>query len=277
MIYLNVGINSLIIIFLNLNIMVFFMDIKNNWKIKYGIIFLIITIIIYGLFIILGMGDSHEVTHYIWLHLGFIPLDLLLLGLIIEDLLSKKEKEAFQEKLDMIVASFFSEMGNDLITKLSSVNSNKISSLESIRKWDLKDYNNALKFLKENPSEIVIMNLSDDKIIFLKDLRELLHNNRSFLVNLINNPNLLEKEEFSALLLAIFHLCDELELREDFTKISKADFNHLKIDVDRVYSNIVYEWVRYLRHLYIFHPYMLSIAIRTNPFDKDASIYVDEE
>ncbi len=97
------------------------------------------------------------------------------------------------------------------------------------------------------------------------------------IVNLINNPNLLEKEEFSALLLAIFHLCDELELREDFTKISKADFNHLKIDMDRVYSILVYEWVRYLRHLYKFHPYMLSIAIRINPFDKDASIYVDDE
>ncbi|MCQ2964778.1 MAG: hypothetical protein MJ203_04350 [archaeon] len=68
------------------------MDINDNWKIKYGIVFLIITIVIYGLFIILGMGDSHEVTHYIWLHLGFIPLDLLLLGLIIDDLLSKKEK-----------------------------------------------------------------------------------------------------------------------------------------------------------------------------------------
>lgn len=251
------------------------MEIKNNWKIRFGIIFIIASIIIYGSFILLGYGDSHEVIHYIWLHLGFIPLDLLLLSLVVEEILAKKEKENLQEKLDMIVGTFFAEMGNSLISKISFINENKIPSLKAIKSWDLKDFDKALKYLKENSPEIST-NLSDEEqLAFLTDLKDFLHNERRFLINLINNSNLLEKEEFSSLILSIFHISEELEYRDDLTKVSEADFNHLVGDLDRIYSNLVYEWIRYLRHLRKYYPYMISIAIRTNPFDDDANIYLE--
>lgn len=248
------------------------MDIKINWKIKYGIIFLIATLIIYGSFSIF-YGDSHEVIHYIWLHLGFIPLDLLLLGLVIDELLSKKEKEALNEKLDMIIGTFFSEVGNTLINKLSVVNNNQIPSLNSIKDWDLKEFDVALKSLKSNPPKLDINLSKEEQLAFLLDLKEFLHDERRFLMGLINNSNLLEKEEFSALLLSVFHLCEELDYRNDVDKLSDADFKHLVGDMDRVYASLVYEWLRYLKHLKKFYPYMISIAIRTNPFDNEASVY----
>lgn len=252
------------------------MNIRNNWKIKYGILFLIATIIIYGAFIF-TYGDSHEVVHYIWLHLGFIPLDLLLLSLIFEEVLSKKEKQTLHEKLDLIVGSFFSEMGNELISLISDINQNEIPSLKQIKYWDLEDYDKSLKTLKENDIKIKINLNEEEKIIFLTNLREFLINEKDFLISLINNPNILEKEEFSDLILATFHLCEELEFREDLSQVNKPDFIHLTEDMNRVYNCLIYEWVRYLKHLKKNHPYMISLAIRTNPFDKESSIYVSDD
>lgn len=252
------------------------MNIKNNWKINYGIVFLIATIIIYGSFIIF-YGDSHEVIHYIWLHLGFIPLDLLLLTLILDEVLSKKEKQALHEKLELIVGSFFSEMGNELISLLSDINQNEIPSLKFIKEWELEDFDKSLKYLKKTTFKLQIDMTEEEKIIFLTNLKEFLISKREFLISLINNSNLLEKEEFSELILATFHLCEELELREDITQVSKADFIHLVGDMNRVYNCLIYEWVRYLKHLKKHHPYMISLSIRTNPFDKESSIYVIDE
>lgn len=252
------------------------MNIKNNWKINYGIVFLIATIIIYGSFIIF-YGDSHEVIHYIWLHLGFIPLDLLLLTLILDEVLSKKEKQALHEKLELIVGSFFSEMGNELISLLSDINQNEIPSLKFIKEWELEDFDKSLKYLKKTTFKLKIDMTEEEKIIFLTNLKEFLISKREFLISLINNSNLLEKEEFSELILATFHLCEELELREDITQVSKADFIHLVGDMNRVYNCLIYEWVRYLKHLKKHHPYMISLSIRTNPFDKESSIYVIDE
>lgn len=252
------------------------MNIKDNWKIKYGIIFFIATIFIYGLFVVV-YKDVHDVIHYVWLHLGFVPLDLLILGLIIDELLSKKEKEALHEKLDMIIGTFFSEVGNDLITKFSSVNNNNSLSLESIKKWELNDFDDALKDLKANPPKLTINLEGEERAAFLADLKMFLSDERRFLTHLINNSNLLEKEEFSSLLLAVFHLCEELEYRGDINELPDADFRHLIGDMDRVYASLVYEWVRYLKHLKKHYPYMISIAIRTNPFDSDANIYLQDD
>jgi hypothetical protein len=44
----------------------------------------------------------------------------------------------------------------------------------------------------------------------------------------------------------------------------------------RVYSKLVYEWVYYLKYLKKYYPYMISLAIRTNPFDSEADVHVKE-
>ena len=103
-------------------------------------------IIIYGSNILV-LKDPEHVISYIWTHLGFIPVDILIVAFVLDEIISKKEKEAMMEKLDMIMSTFFSEVGNDLISQLSSVNKHKAdtSYLESIKSWDDKDYENKLK------------------------------------------------------------------------------------------------------------------------------------
>lgn len=180
------------------------------------------------------------------------------------------------EKLDMLMSTFFSEVGNELINQLSHANKYKASTenLKSIKNWDDKDYENKLNELKNSSIDFQADIAPENREEFLENLRDLISGKREFIINLINNPNLLEKEEFTELINAILHLDEELEHRKDLSLVTDADFAHLNGDMHRVYNKLVHEWVYYLRYLNKNYPYMIALVIRTNPFDEDADVYV---
>ena len=95
------------------------MDSHKRWKIKFSIIMVILIIIIYGSNYLV-LGDPEHIISYIWTHLGFIPVDILVVAFILDEIIEKKEKEAMLEKLDMLMSTFFSEVGNELISQLSA-------------------------------------------------------------------------------------------------------------------------------------------------------------
>ena len=248
-----------------------------SWKAKFSILMVILIIIIYGSNYLV-FGDAEHIISYIWTHLGFIPVDILIVAFLLDEIIDRKEKEAMIEKLDMLTSTFFSELGNDLIKQLSSVNEYKASTanLKSIKNWDEADFDNALKELNNKDIEFKADVSPDKREEFLNDLKTLLSGKREFIINLINNPNLIEKEEFASLINAILHLDEELEHRSDLALVNDADFNHLNGDMNRVYNKLIKGWIYYLKYLYKNHPYMIALIIRINPFDEDADIYVKE-
>lgn len=251
------------------------MDAHKKWKIKFSILMVILIIIIYGSNYLV-LGDGEHIISYVWTHLGFIPVDILIVAFLLDEIIEKKEKEAMLEKLDMLMSTFFSEVGNELIEQLSSANKYKASTenLKSIKDWDEKDYDNKLTELKKSSLDFTADIPPEERDEFLDNLRTMLSDKREFIINLINNPNLLEKEEFTELINAILHLDEELEHRKELSKVTDADFAHLNGDMQRVYNRLVYEWVYYLKYLYKNYPYMIALIIRTNPFDEDAEVYV---
>ena len=253
------------------------MDDHKRWKIKFSIIMVIAIIIIYGSNVLV-LKDPEHIISYVWTHLGFIPVDILIVAFVLDEIISKKEKEAMIEKLDMIMTTFFSEIGNDLISQLSSANEYKASTeyLQSIKSWTDKDYENKLKEIKGKNIDFNANIAPEDRQEYLNDLRTLLVDKREFLVGLLNNPNLLEKEEFTGLINSILHLDQELEHRTDLGLVGDADFNHLNGDMQRVYNRLIHEWIYYLKYLNKHYPYMIALIIRTNPFDETADVYVKE-
>ena len=253
------------------------MDEHKRWKIKFSILMIILIIIIYGSNYLV-LGDAEHIISYIWTHLGFIPVDILVVAFLLDEIIERKEKEAMLEKLDMLMSTFFSEVGNELISQLSAANKYKTNTenLKSIKDWDQKDYENKLAELKNKSIDFSADIAPEDREEFLENLRALLVDKREFIINLINNPNLLEKEEFTGLINAILHLDEELEHRTDLALVNDADFGHLNGDMQRVYDKLVHEWVYYLKYLHKHYPYMIALIIRTNPFDEDADVYVKE-
>ena len=242
-----------------------------NWKTKLGLILIIASAILYA-FAYVGFHEPDRVLFYIVIDLAFIPLDILIVVLVIESIIDKKEKEVIFEK-------FYSELGNDLLESFSRINEHntKITdALANIDSWENKDFEKAYKYIESNGITFKPKIPENEKKDFIINLKTLLHSNRNFLINLIENPNLLEKDSFSGLILAIFHLQDELEHRTDLNQVSKNDFEHLLGDINRVYCKLTYQWIMYLQYLNKHYPYMSSIVLRTNPFNPKAKIYIDD-
>jgi voltage-gated potassium channel len=185
-----------------------------------------------------------------------------------EMMLSRRETQARMKKLNMVIGVLFSEMGNRLIHIFVLAD----SSFEGIEKdlivtekWTREDFLRVGEQLKGGKHRVEISRIDMDKLkIFL--LQE-----RDFLVRLLENPVLLEHESFTDLLRAVFHLAEELAYREDLSQSPATDRAHIAGDIDRAYHLLVYQWLDYMEYLKMNYPYLFSLAMRINPFDREAS------
>jgi len=205
--------------------------------------------------------------------LAFLPIEVLLVTLIIHSLLRQRERKANLEKLNMVIGVFFSEVGTKLITYFSDFD----HDLDKIRKeliitgdWIENDFEKIGKRLKKYEFNVDLSKLD------LNDLQAFLSDHRDLLLRLLENPNLLEHEDFTGLLRAVFHLSEELTVREELTDIPPRDYEHLTVDVHRAYSLLVEQWLDYMEYLENNYPFLFSLAMRTNPFDKEATGMVQE-
>ena len=88
---------------------------------------------------------------------------------------------------------------------------------------------------------------------------------------MLENPNLLEHDTFTDLLWAVTHITEELACRENCIELTETDLDHISVDIKRAYIRLVREWLNYMKYLKNNYPYLFSLAMRTNPFDQDAS------
>ena len=216
--------------------------------------------------------DAHHIFIYMVGDIAFVPIEVLLVTLIIHRLLTDKEKRAKLEKLNMVIGAFFSEVGTNALTYFSDSD----PELEKIKKdlivskdLTVKEFNNVSKRLKDYAYNV------DYKKVDFEVLRTLLVGKRDFLLRLLENPVLLEHESFTEHLRAIFHLTEELTKREDFKQLPDTDLQHLAGDIERAYNLLTSEWLDYMKYLKNNYPYLFSLAIRTNPFDQEASPIVN--
>jgi hypothetical protein len=220
-----------------------------------------------------GFGDLHPVTDA-----GkVLAVIMILMGVgtftgvmaaAAEIILSRRERLQRLEKLNMVIGAFFSEMG----TRLLVIFSDSDPQLESIREAILtatscpdKEFLCLSEQLRKNDYSV------DAEKVDLAGLRGFLAGKRTFMLRLVENPTLLEHEAFTGLLMAVFHLTEELIHREGFGDLPAADLKHLAGDIRRVYVMLVLQWLDYMRHLKNDYPYLFSLAMRTNPFDQGAT------
>ena len=220
-----------------------------------------------------GYGDIHPVTQAgkiiaVFLIIMGVGTFLGVVANATEMMLNRREKQHRMEKLNIVVGIFFSDVGTRLLGIFSELDTN----LDNIRKdmiitdgWTEEDFLRVSKRLKGYDYGVDIQKFN------LEELRTFLLSKRDFLVGLLENPTMMEHESFTALLWAIFHLYDELAHRENMGPLPSSDLNHIKGDIKRVYNLLVDQWVDYMAHLKGSYPYLFSLALRTNPFDREAS------
>jgi hypothetical protein len=223
-----------------------------------------------------GYGDVHPITtagkvFAILLIIAGVGIFLGVIANGTEIMLSRREKLILMKKLNMVIGVFFSEVGTKLIRIFvdSDPNSEEIGKgLNITEKWTHQDFQNVSEHLKNFQYDIEISKSE------FGSLKEFLLMRRDFLVRLLENPSLLEHESFTNLLRAVFHLTEELAYREDPNQLPESDRRHIAGDMIRAYHLLVQEWVDYMEYLKVNYPY-LSLAMRTNPFDRQASPIVE--
>ena len=212
--------------------------------------------------------DARHIFIYLLGDIAFLPLQVLFVTLIINQLLSNREKRVKLKKLNMVIGTFFSEAGGELLRSFLMFEKNDAALKKVVlhdRRWADKDFRQLRQALQGYAYEI------DPGRGSLAELKAFLASRREFLLTLLGNPNLLEHDKFTDLLWAVFHLTDELVYRDDFDGLPEADLQHLAQDLRRAFRLLVLEWLAYMQHLKSAYPYLFSLAMRTNPFDAEAS------
>ncbi len=223
-----------------------------------------------------GYGDIHPVTP-----LGkALGLALIILGVgtflgvianVTELLLSKRDIQTRLKNRNILIGMFFSEAGTPLLKYFASCDPQAADirkRLDVSEAWTAAEFSSARTHLARYTYHV------DIDTVDLEHLRSLFTGWDSLLLRIMENPNLSEHESFTDMLMAVFHLREELLARPDLRSLPQSDRRHLAGDASRAYSLLVHHWLDYMGHLQKNYPYLFSLAMRTNPFNPDASAVV---
>ena len=208
--------------------------------------------------------DVRDILSEILSQIAFLPIYILLSTIMIDSLLSRREKGQRIKKLNMVIGAFFSEIGVDLLQNLSKFDR---TNEETARLILLDDWPQKVENMKRWLKDGLKMN---SRAGVLVDLKATLLVKRDFILRMLENSNLLEHESFTDLLWAVFHLTEELASRADLDQLNEADYAHFTGDIERAYRLLIFEWLTYMTHLKDDYPFLFSYAARTNPFNSEA-------
>ncbi|MFQ5456212.1 MAG: potassium channel family protein [Nitrospirota bacterium] len=220
-----------------------------------------------------GYGDIHPATQSgkllaIFLIIMGVGTFLGVIANATEIILKKGEKETRLNKLHILIGVFYSEIGIRLLQFFSTSD----PDIEEIRKELIirgelteEQFFKISRCLREYNCKVDINRIN------LEDMRSFMTGKRDFLIGLLENPILLEHEDFTDILRAVFHLIEEFAYRGDILNLPETDRQHISGDIKRAYSLMITQWIGYIWYLKGNYPYLYSLSVRTNPFDQNSS------
>lgn len=246
------------------------MNRRHSYLITLAAVFIALSAVLYFVHYLI-FRDTHHIFIYAFGDLAFLPLEVLIVGVVIERILDHNEKQEKLQKLNMVIGVFYSELGNFLLGYLIDGfdNREEICRILNISvDWKKEDFRKAfetLSRLKINPNA---------RKADLPGLKTYLADKRDFLLELLANPGLLENDKFTDALWAVTHLSEELQARHSLADLPESDMNHLGGDIARAYGHLAGEWLEYGEHLHAKYPYLYSLVVRTHPFQEHPSAVV---
>jgi voltage-gated potassium channel len=220
-----------------------------------------------------GYGDIHPTTVTgkiitLFMIIGGVGTFLGVVANATELILSRRENQIYLQKLHMVLGIFFSEIGTWMLTYFACLDPDaefKREHFQITQSWTDADFILAQKLLSKSAFKVHIDGTNGEAIRNFLDVKG------DFLLRLLENPVLLEHESFTLLLQAIYHLREELLSRDNIASLPASDYAHLSGDARRAYGLIVPQWLGYMKYLKTSYPYLFHLAVRKNPFNKDAS------
>ncbi len=96
---------------------------KFKWQIVLGVFLVSLSVILYLIHYAI-FRDPHHIFIYMLGDIAFVPIEVLFVTLIIHKVISEREKHVMMEKLNMVIGTFFSEVGTKLLKYFSEFDEN---------------------------------------------------------------------------------------------------------------------------------------------------------
>ena len=237
-----------------------------SWEMKLAIFLVAASVTIYSAKMLV-LHNPENTIDYLFNSIGFLPISVLLVTVVLNRLLAIRSSQEKMQKINVVIGTFFAEVGNHLLVVFSDFDADSSvlrSKLIIDDGWSDDRFRTVLASIDDYSFTV-----KWDEIDFA-ELDVFLLQKRDFLLRMLENPVLLENQTFPELLRAVFHLNEELQRRPGFDCLPESDCQHIGGDINRVYKELVFEWIRYMEYLKNNYPYMYSLALRTNPFDEEA-------
>lgn len=237
---------------------------KYRWQLTLGAGLIVLSALLYAIHYAI-FRDSHHIAIYFVGDVAFVPIEVLLVTLIIEEVLSKREKRISGRNLQMMVGVFYHEMGANLL-KLMQHYMPGASALnlhltpEGMMEWTDADYLRKIGEVEAIDTRFFCEGCD------LTPLRNFLNRKQELLLRMLENPNLSGNDELASMLWAITHISDELHVRPHIESLGHEDAEHIKGDFSRAYDLLLVEWLKYVVHLKKEYPFMYLAALRYGPF-----------
>ena len=215
--------------------------------------------------------DQRDTGFYLLQDLAFLPIQVLLVTLVLNEMFVRQDKADRMKKMNMVIGAFVFDIGIPLLKRLSIFDRNRKDLAQHLlftAHWREKELLKALDRAWAHEFDL------DCRASGLEEIKGFLIGKRDTLLRLLENPNLLEHETFTDLLWAVNHLTDELIYRENVKDLSEPDAVHLSEDMRRALTLLITGWLSYLNHIRKDYPYLFSLVVRTNPFDPDAKVEI---
>lgn len=203
-------------------------------------------------------GDLKYMVRYVFLHLSFLPIHALVLGLIIERLVTFREKRERQHKLNLFLGIFFRQMGVDFLLHLLRLLKNRQEFDELItvqQNWTKRQFSHARQEI--DGFQPRVQATADDII----GLMELLKSREEEIMSMTRNPLLMEFERLHTTLMSLFHLIEEMHFRQPLHRLTADEVKHLGRDAGKSLRQLAKLWLRYLEHLKITHPSLFQCQV----------------
>lgn len=199
-------------------------------------------------------GKLQDTLYYAVMDLCFIPISVLSVTIVFDNILKRRARLEKLNKLHMLIGIFFSEIGYELLNLIAKAD---IDATHLIKNID--DHKTNIQIMKKHPHKIQPMTLDYKRIEYL------LTDNRSLFVSLMANEGLLEHETFTDLLMDTIHLRDEFVFRKD-KDYTHEDYTHIDSDIKRLYMLLSIQFLNYLASLKTSYPNLYNSSKRNNPF-----------
>lgn len=223
-----------------------------------------ITVCFYAIYYLL-LHNKDDIITSIMDNIISVPFNVLITGILFDYILNRKTRKIEEEKIDMVIGIFYTEVGNELLkmmTKADECIELVRSDLLATYDWEEENYENAIKILDQMDYCVDI-----DKID-ISEMKLLLDKSTPLIIDLLSGNVLKNKIDFTEIVVSVFHLRCEFNERIIQDELEEYEKEHLIDDIEVAYKLLAKRWYQYIYILQKEHPQLFVKALINSPFDE---------